>query len=71
MVTYTAWHARFFILTCSFGVGNGTILLDNVNCYSTSYLHLLSCQYRTIVSSICDHTDDVAITCCKYIAIGF
>ena len=49
----------------SFGEGNGPILLDNVNCYSTSYLHLLSCQYRTSISSICDHTEDVGIICCK------
>ena len=49
----------------SFGQGDGAILLDNVNCYYASFLHLLFCQYSTAISISCSHADDVAVTCCK------
>ena len=49
----------------SFGEGNGTIQLDDVDCYSTSYLHLLSCRYSTVISRFCRHSDDVAVYCSK------
>ena len=57
-----------FALSDSFGQGSGTILLDDVSCSSTSYLHLLSCRYSTVISSSCDHSDDVAVLCCEFIA---
>jgi len=55
-----------FALADSFGQGNGTILLDDVSCSSSNYLHLLSCQYSTRISFFCDHSEDVAVYCCKF-----
>ena len=57
-----------FALSDSFGQGSGTIVLDNVNCYSSNYLHLLSCQYSTVISIFCSHSHDVAVHCCEFIA---
>ena len=56
------WFSYFFY---RFGQGGGQILLDNVRCYSTNFLHLLSCQYSTAVSRTCNHANDVAVACCK------
>ena len=64
-VMQTYMYNIFFPDHDSFGQGDGAILLDNVNCYYTSYLHLLSCRYSTAISRSCSHADDVAVTCCK------
>ena len=44
------------------------MLLEDVDCSSSSYLVLLQCSYSTVISSYCnDNTRDAFVACCKYI----
>ena len=45
-----------------FGVGNGLIFLDNVQCTSSSS-QLLECSSWPIFSHNCDHSEDAGVVC--------
>ena len=48
---------------CSYSQGNGTIILDNVNCYTSSN-RLSQCSHRGWgVTLSCSHSEDVALQC--------
>jgi hypothetical protein len=47
--------------------GNGSVLLSNVDCdYNSENQHILRCTYSSLINS-CDHSQDMAIICCKWI----
>ena len=53
----------YFYHTCSYSQGNGTILLDNINCYTSSN-RLSQCSHRGWgVTLSCSHSEDVALQC--------
>ena len=47
-----------------FGQGNGSILLDYVQC-SGNEASIFSCSRDRIVSYNCDHSDDAGVICLK------
>ena len=54
---------------CRFGTLSTTfqIVLDDVDCSSSTYLTILQCRYSTYIDSNCDRgVDDVSVICCKH-----
>lgn len=49
----------------SFGVDKRSAVISDVSCISNSYLVLLQCNYRSIISSLCTDSTDMSVTCCK------
>ena len=49
----------------SSGPSYSQIILDDVSCSSSSYLHILQCSNDGIYSNNCGHSEDVAVVCCK------
>ena len=49
-----------------YGTDINPVLLEDVDCSSSSYLVLLQCSYSTLISSYCNDNDrDVFVVCCK------
>ena len=45
-----------------FGQGNGTILLDEVNC-SADHLNIFNCQHNGFENHNCSHGEDAGVEC--------
>ena len=57
------------LLMCRYGAlsTDFPIVLDDVDCSSSTYLTILQCRYSTFIDSNCDRgVDDVSVICCKY-----
>lgn len=54
--------SNVLFLLCRFGLGSGTIWLDDVSC-TGSETRLVSCSNRGVGIGNCDHSQDVAIYC--------
>lgn len=48
-----------------FGYGNGDIFLKNVGC-DGSELDITNCEYTGWNIKDCQHSEDVAVDCCKF-----
>ena len=68
-----SWHTTVFIYNCRFGLDTQyPIILDNVDCSTSSYLTILQCSYSTIISSSCVHgSNDVSVTCCELLTDNY
>ena len=51
-----------FFFLCRYGQGTGPILLDDVNCFTSSST-LISCSHNGIGLHNCQHFEDVAVVC--------
>ena len=50
-----------------FGLDSFPILVDDVDCSTSSYLVILQCSHSLIRDSNCIHgSDDVSVTCCEF-----
>ena len=51
----------------SYGTDTASSVLEDVDCYSSSYLVLLQCSYSSRYSTYCNNDiRDVFVVCCKY-----
>ena len=57
----------FDIYLYRFDNDNNVTLMDDVHCSTSDYLTLFQCSYSTVISSLCTDSDDISVTCCKYI----
>ena len=59
-------HHNILFSDCSFGVDPYNIILDNVDCSTSSYLVILQCSFSTSIHSNCiSGRDDASVTCCE------
>ena len=65
LVTYTE-HENMSNIIYRYGTDINPVLIEDVDCSSSSYLVLLQCSYSTLISSYCNDNDhDVYVVCCK------
>ena len=67
MLSWFWWFVLFFAGATAyrygrFGRGNGSIYLDNLNCYG-SESRLIDCYHNGIGIHNCDHSDDASLRC--------
>lgn len=57
----------FIVYICRYGIGSGNVSLTQVQCGDDEN-HMLRCFAMGVsaITSSCDETQDVGITCCKY-----
>lgn len=56
------------VSSAKYGAGQGTILLDNLNCTGTES-SLAQCSHSGYYNHNCQHNEDVGVVCttCKYV----
>ncbi len=51
-----------------FGTCSAKIWLDDLECSSRDLKHILSCDHSGVGVSNCQHSEDIAVFCCRFIA---
>ena len=73
MILENPYRGSTTVMVCSLflplhSYSSGTsepIWLNQVECSTSLYLHILQCSHNSIGSHECNHDEDVAVQCCK------